>query len=115
VRRRCMWVAADECRGLGRAESSDTGKFLLSAPYLVVQVVPAANGANAGLGGAFDIAAADGMPDTLRMEGVEDQTIEKRSLVRKAAVAFDRVRADALPRAASHELILRLADELWKT
>jgi transcriptional regulator with XRE-family HTH domain len=84
-------------------------------PYLVVQVVPAANGANAGLGGAFDIAGADGMPDTLRMEGVEDQTIEKRSLVRKAAVAFDRVRADALPRAASHDLILRLADELWKT
>lgn len=52
-------------------------------PDLVVQVVPAANGANAGLGGAFDI-AGDGMPDTLRMEGVEDQTIEKRSLVRKA-------------------------------
>jgi transcriptional regulator with XRE-family HTH domain len=84
-------------------------------PYLVVQVVPVANGANAGLGGAFDIAGADGMPDTLRMEGVEDQTIEKRSLVRKAAVAFDRVRADALPRGASHDLILRLADELWKT
>jgi transcriptional regulator with XRE-family HTH domain len=84
-------------------------------PYLVVQVIPATNGANAGLGGAFDIAGADGMSDTLRMEGVEDQTIEKRSLVRKAAVAFDRVRGDALPRAASHDLILRLADELWKT
>ena len=88
--------------------------WLEHGPYLVVQVVPEANGANAGLGGAFDIAGADGMPDTLRMEGVEDQTIEKRSLVRKAAVAFDRVRADALPRAASHDLILRLADELWK-
>jgi hypothetical protein len=69
-------------------------------PYLVVQVVPAANGANAGLGGAFDI-AGDGMPDTLRMEGVEDQTIEKRSLVRKAAVAFDgcaRTRCRGAPR-----------------
>jgi hypothetical protein len=35
------------------------------------------------------------------MESVEDQTAEKRSLVRKAAAAFDRVRGDALPRDAS--------------
>ena len=83
-------------------------------PYIVIQVVPAANGANAGLGGAFDIASADGMPDTLRMEGVEDQTTEKRSLVRRAAVAFDRARGDALPRAASLDLILKVADERWK-
>jgi transcriptional regulator with XRE-family HTH domain len=83
-------------------------------PSIVVQVVPAGNGANAGLGGAFDIAAADSMPETLRMEGVEDQTTEKRSLVRKAAVAFDRVRGDALPRDASRDLILKVADERWK-
>jgi transcriptional regulator with XRE-family HTH domain len=83
-------------------------------PYIVVQVVPASNGANAGLSGAFDLAAADGMPETLRMEGVEDQTMEKRSLVRKAAVAFDRVRGDALPRDASRDLILKVADEKWK-
>ncbi len=48
---------------------------LARRPYVVVQVVPASNGANAGLSGAFDIAAADGMPETLRMEGVEDQTV----------------------------------------
>jgi Domain of unknown function (DUF5753) len=65
---------------------------LSQRPYVVVQVVPASNGANAGLSGAFDIASADGMPETLRMEGVEDQTMKKRALVRKAAVAFDRVR-----------------------
>jgi len=83
-------------------------------PNVVVQVIPASNGANAGLGGAFDIAAADGMPDTLRMEGVEDQTIEKRSLVRKAAVAFDRVRGDAMSRGQSRDLILKVAEEIWK-
>jgi transcriptional regulator with XRE-family HTH domain len=83
-------------------------------PNVVVQVVPAGNGANAGLGGAFDIAAADGMRETLRMEGIEDQTTEKRSLVRKAAAAFDRVRGDALPRDASRELILKVAEEEWK-
>lgn len=83
-------------------------------PYVVVQVVPASTGANAGLAGAFDIAAADGMAETLRMESVEDQTMEKRSLVRKAAAAFDRVRGDALPRDASRDLILKVAEERWK-
>ncbi len=84
-------------------------------PYVVVQVVPASNGANAGLGGAFYIAAADGIAETLQLIGVEDQTTEKRSLVRKAAVAFDRVRGDALPRDASRDLILKVADERWKS
>jgi hypothetical protein len=79
-----------------------------------VQVVPASNGANAGLGGAFYIAAADGMAETLQLDGVEEQTTEKRSLVRKATVAFDRARGDALPRDASRELILKVADEKWK-
>jgi transcriptional regulator with XRE-family HTH domain len=83
-------------------------------PYVVVQVVPASNGASPGLGGAFDIAAADGMAETLRMEGIEDQTTEKRALVRKAAAAFDRVRGDALPRDPSRDLILKVADERWK-
>ena len=83
-------------------------------PCVVVQVIPVGNGANAGLAGAFDIATAEGMPETLRTESVEDQTTEKRSLVRKAAVAFDRVRADALPRDASRELILKVAEERWK-
>ncbi len=83
-------------------------------PCVVVQVVPAGNGANAGLAGAFDIATADGMPETLRTEAVEDQSTERRSLVRKAAVAFDRVRGDALPRDASRELILKVAEERWK-
>jgi transcriptional regulator with XRE-family HTH domain len=83
-------------------------------PNAVVQVVPASRGANAGLGGAFDIARAHGTPDTLRMEGVEDQTTQKRSLVRKAAVAFNQIRADALPRDASLDLILKAA-ERWKT
>jgi hypothetical protein len=83
-------------------------------PSIVVQVVPASKGANAGIGGAFDVASADGMPDTLRMDGVEDQTTENRSLVHKHRVAFNRVRGDALSRDASRELILKAAEQ-WKT
>jgi len=75
----------------------------------------AATGANAGLGGAFDIASTDGAPDTLRIEGsVEDQVTQDRSLVRRASVIFDLVRRDALPRIPSRDLMLEAA-ERWKT
>jgi transcriptional regulator with XRE-family HTH domain len=79
-----------------------------------VQVLPLGTGANAGLSGAFDLASGDGAPEVLRMDAVEDVTVETRSLVRKAANIFDRVRADALPRAASRKLILEAAEQ-WKT
>jgi hypothetical protein len=83
-------------------------------PNIVIQVVPAGMGANAGIGGAFDIASADGTPDMLRTDGVEDQTTENRSLVRKHRAAFNRVRGDALSRDASRDLILKAAEQ-WKT
>jgi hypothetical protein len=73
-----------------------------------------ATGANAGLSGAFDLAGTDGLPETLRLESVEDRTTQERALVRRAAVVFDRVRRDALPRVASRDLILEAA-ERWKT
>jgi transcriptional regulator with XRE-family HTH domain len=76
--------------------------------------VLAPTGANAGLSGAFDLASADGTPDTLRMEGVEDQTTQNRALVRKASVIFDLVRRDALPRLPSRTLILEAAEQ-WKS
>jgi transcriptional regulator with XRE-family HTH domain len=80
-----------------------------------VHVLPA-TGANAGLGGAFDVASSiDGTPDTLRMEGsIEDQTTQSRALVRRAAVIFDLVRRDALPRVPSRALLVE-ATEQWKT
>jgi transcriptional regulator with XRE-family HTH domain len=81
--------------------------------HVSVHVLPAV-GANAGLSGAFDIAGADGTPDTLRMEGVEDQTTENRALLRKAAIVFDLVRRDALPRVPSRALILEAAEQ-WKS
>ena len=84
-------------------------------PSLVIQVVPASKGAHAGLGGAFDIASVDDAPDMLRMDGVEDQTSETRSLVRKHRIAFNRVRGDALSRDASRELFLEMAEQRWKT
>jgi transcriptional regulator with XRE-family HTH domain len=82
-------------------------------PNVVIQVLPLGIGAHAGLGGAFDIASAEGMNDLLRIEGVPmDITTETRSVVRRAAVAFDQIRAEALPRGQSRDLTVRLGEEL---
>jgi hypothetical protein len=79
-------------------------------------VVPAGSyGAYAGLPGALNIASGSGTPDVLHMDAVEGMTTERHALVRKAEIAFERVRGDALSRGQSRDLILRLADEIWKT
>jgi hypothetical protein len=66
------------------------------------------------LSGSFSIAGADSLPETLLMETVEDHTTQDRALVRRAAVIFDLVRRDALPRVPSRAFILE-ASEQWKT
>lgn len=83
-------------------------------PNVVVQVVPVGIGAYGGESGAFDIASAPSMNDLIRMESVpQDVTTETRSVVRAAAVAFDQIRAEALPQRQSRDLIVRLNEELW--
>jgi transcriptional regulator with XRE-family HTH domain len=85
-------------------------------PGITVQVVPAAVGAHAGLLGAFIVAGFAGAPSILYAEtAVEGQTAEKSALVSKTALAFDRLRADALPRGASRDLIGKVAEERWAT
>jgi transcriptional regulator with XRE-family HTH domain len=79
-----------------------------------IQVVPAVCGASAGCVGALTIASVDAKPDVLLTEAVEDQTTEHAPMLRKAHEIFDRVRYDALPRAASLELIREVAEQ-WKT
>ena len=88
---------------------------LAERPYVCVQVVPAAIGATAGLGGDINLASSDGMPDVLHTDAVpEGHTTESRQLVRKATVAFERIRGYALPRAESRDLIMKVANERWK-
>lgn len=83
-------------------------------PHVVVQILPAGTGAHAGLSGAFDIASAQGANDLIRIEGVpQDVTTETPSIVQRTAVAFDQIRAEALPRRQSRDLIVRLGEELW--
>lgn len=75
--------------------------------------MPASVGAHGSLACAFMVGSLDGEPDLLLIEAIEDQTIRDPEVVRKAAVAFDLVRGDALPRGASQDLILKVAEEKW--
>lgn len=87
---------------------------LSTRPYISIEVVPASGGENAGLGGALNIASGSGDPELVYMDALKGQTTDSQELAHLAAVTFDRVRGDALPRGQSRDLILRLADELWK-
>ncbi len=81
--------------------------------HILIQVVSANAGAHGGLACAFMVGSLDGEPDLLLIEAIEDQTIRDPEVVRKAAVAFDLVRGDALPRGASQDLILKVAEDKW--
>lgn len=82
---------------------------------MVIQVVPSRIGANAGLGGAITLAAATGTPEVLAAESlVEDQVTHDIPQVLQASATFDRVRADALPRAESRTA-MEEALERWNS
>jgi transcriptional regulator with XRE-family HTH domain len=87
---------------------------LSERPNISMGIVPSSTGANAGLSGGFQLASRESAPDVLSMDGVEDVTVERQSLVRHATHIFDLARADALPRTASRALILEAAEQ-WKT
>ena len=99
-----LWVVLDEAvlhRLIGSSKVMYDQLLHLAdtscRPGITVQVVPAEVGAHTGLLGAFIVAGFDGAPSILYAEtAVEGQTIEKSALVSKAALAFDRLRAEAL-------------------
>jgi transcriptional regulator with XRE-family HTH domain len=83
---------------------------------ITVQIVPAQIGAHAGLLGGFAIASFDSAPGTVYMESPDQgQTTELPSVVRRLSLTFDTLRADALPRGASRDLIGKVAEERWAT
>jgi transcriptional regulator with XRE-family HTH domain len=80
-------------------------------PLVTVQVVPAGLGAHGGLLGAFILAGPSG---TVYLEtAVEAQITRDAQVWERAALVFDRLTADALPRGASRDLILKVASEQW--
>jgi len=81
---------------------------------ITIQVIPADAGAHVGLLGAFAIAAFENAPDTVYMESADHgQTTQRASTVLKVSETFDMLRAEALPRGASQDLIRKVAADRW--
>jgi transcriptional regulator with XRE-family HTH domain len=79
---------------------------------VTIQVVRA-EGSLAGMFGAFDVASGPGMPDTMRMSAVADQTTDEPELIREATVTFELIRGRALDTESSRAVIME-AIERWK-
>jgi uncharacterized protein DUF5753 len=78
------------------------------------QVIPFTAGARTGLLGAFVIATLDGDGSTVYLEtATTGQVVEVPSATREAALIFDNLRGEALPRTASRDLIMKEAQERW--
>jgi hypothetical protein len=79
-----------------------------------IQVVPGEVGAHVGLLGGFAIASIDSAPRIVYMESPDQgQATELPSVVATVSEIFDTLRAEALPRGASRDLIKRVAEERW--
>jgi transcriptional regulator with XRE-family HTH domain len=81
---------------------------------ITIQVVPADVGAHVGLLGAFAIAGFESAAGIVYMESPDQgQTTEKSSVVAKVSEIFDTLRAEALSRGASRDLIRKVAEQRW--
>lgn len=80
-------------------------------PKVTIQVIPGAI-AHAGLLGHFVIADPDGKPSVAYLEtAAEGQVTDSPSVIFDVALSFDTPRAEALPWAASRDLIRKLAEQ----
>lgn len=83
-------------------------------PWTSIQVIPASAGEHAGLLGGFIIADLDGVPSMVYLEtSAEGQIADSPAIVTHVTFRFDSLRSEALPRAASRDLITKVAREKW--
>jgi hypothetical protein len=116
-----LWVVLDETvlhRRIGSPQIMHDQLLhladLADRPRITIQVVPARTGAHAGLLGALVIAGFDGAPDIVYLETSADgQVVDRSSVVAQVTLRFDTVRAVALPRDDSRDLIVKAAEERW--
>jgi len=88
---------------------------LAERPTVRIHIVPAEVGAHIGLLGAFAIAGfTDDVPGTVYFESPDQgETTQDPTTVASMILTFDTLRSEALPRGASRDLIMRVAEEIW--
>jgi transcriptional regulator with XRE-family HTH domain len=106
-------------RRIGDAETmKDQLEYLIETsmqPNISLHVVPADAGAHTGLLGAFAIAdIEEGIPRVVYLETPDEGlTSGTPSVISKVIGVFERVRSEALPRGATHDLIRKVVNERW--
>jgi transcriptional regulator with XRE-family HTH domain len=116
-----MWCVLDETvlhRSVGGAKvmraQLEHLAGLAGRARMTIQVIPAAAGAHAGLLGAFVIATLDGSPGIVYLEtAAEGQVTDSPAVVTHVTFRFDCLRSEALPWAASRDLIVKVAEDRW--
>jgi transcriptional regulator with XRE-family HTH domain len=115
-----LWVIVDEGvlrRRIGSAKIMYDQLMhladLADRPNVTIQVVPAEVGAHVGLLGGFSIAGVDGAGIVYMESPDQGQTTQTPSVVAAVSATFDTLRAEALPRVTSRDLIKRVAEEQW--
>jgi transcriptional regulator with XRE-family HTH domain len=84
-------------------------------PNITVQVVPYCAGGHTGLLGACTIADLGGSPSIVNLEDIADGRVtDDAATVSQVMLRFNSLRSDALHKAASRELIVRVAEEQWQ-
>jgi len=113
----CAWIGTQACEpGRARARLAASSRLaeLSEQAYVTVQVVPYSAGAHIGLQGGFAIADLPDLPGIVFLDSVADgQTVEDAAIVSQVTQRFDALRAEALPRGASRDMIRKVAEERW--
>jgi transcriptional regulator with XRE-family HTH domain len=84
-------------------------------PNITVQIVPYSAGGHTGLLGACTVADLEGSTGIVNLEDIADGRVTNdAATVSQVTLRFNSLRSEALPKGASRELIVRVAEERWK-
>jgi hypothetical protein len=84
-------------------------------PNITIQVVPYSAGGHTGLLGAFVMADLGSSPGVVYVEDITDgRVFEDPGTVSRVTLSYKSLQSEALPKGASRELIVRVAEERWK-
>lgn len=83
-------------------------------PNVTIQILPYSAGGHRGLAGAFIIADFPAEQSIVFLEDLlGGRVIEDAPAVSEASLHFSSLRSEALPKAASRDMILKVAEERW--
>jgi transcriptional regulator with XRE-family HTH domain len=85
-------------------------------PRITIQVLPFAAAAHPGLLGPLLVASFENGPDAAYLDNVLDGLVtERRNQVARVALLYEKLKTEALSPGASAEMIMKVADEIWRT